>query len=98
MKGVDGRVNVKPKLFKRLLRVTRAGKYRGPHQRPVLTLPAWKLLSDKKLGSSKGKRLRVGDSSLDEGRGHSLWKRRGTGDRQTGIRAEQGLGLSLLNF
>lgn len=36
------------------LHVSGAGKWRGPHQRAVLTPPAWKLRSDKRPGSSKG--------------------------------------------
>lgn len=55
------------------LHVSSAGKCRGPHQRAVLTLPALKLSSDKKPGSSKGgssQGMTAGDSSPDEGWGH----------------------------
>ncbi len=71
---VDGWVHVRPRLFKGLpLHVIGAGKCRGPHQRAVLTLPAWKLFSDKRPGPSKGgssEGMTAGDSSLDEGWGH----------------------------
>lgn len=55
------------------MHVSGAGKCRGPHQRAVLTLPAWKLFSDKRPGSSKrgsSEGMAAGDSSLDEGWGH----------------------------
>lgn len=55
------------------LHVSSACKCRGPHQRAVLTLPAWKLYSDKRLGHQKGSSaegLTARDSSRDEGRGH----------------------------
>lgn len=60
-------------LQKTPLHVSSAGKCRGPHQRAVLTLPALKLSSDKKPGSSKGgssQGMTAGDSSPDEGWGH----------------------------
>lgn len=40
--------------FKGPPQVGGAGECRGPHQRAVLSPPAWKLFSDKKTGSSKG--------------------------------------------
>lgn len=88
-------------LQKTPLHVIGAGKCRGPHQSPVLTLPAWKLLFDMKLGSSKGKQLRMGDGGWQQprsGLGTPALEVKGTGDRQSCIRAEQGLGFSLLNF
>lgn len=67
-------IHVRPGFFKEPpLHVSSAGKSRGPHQRAVLTLPAWKLFSDKRPGSSKGgssEGMTAGDSSLDEGWGH----------------------------
>lgn len=60
-------------LQKTPLHVSSTGKCWGPHQRAVLTLPALKLSSDKKPGSSKGgssQGLTAGDSSPDESWGH----------------------------
>lgn len=79
------RVHVKQRLFKVPLLVTGAGKCRGPHQRPVLTLPAWKLLSDKRPGPSKGgssEGMTTDDSKPDEGTGHPLGGRGPVTDRQ----------------
>ena len=99
---VDGWVHVRPRLFKGPpLHVSGAGKCRGPHQRAVLTPPAWKLLSDKRPGSSKGggsEGMTAGDSSRDEGWGHPPGRGGLVTDRQTGVRAGQGLGFSSLTF
>lgn len=74
------------------LYVTGAGKYRDTHQRPVLTLPAWKLFSDKSPGSSKG-----GNGRLDWGRGHPLGRGGLVTDRQACGRT-RGTGFSSLTF
>lgn len=67
------------------LHVSGAGKCRGPYQRAVLTLPAWKLFSDKRPGSSKrgsSEGMTAGDSSLDKGWGHPPGSGRLVTDRQ----------------
>lgn len=74
------------------LYVTGAGNYRDTHQRPVLTLPAWKLFSDKSPGSSKG-----GQWEARLGQGTPAWKR-GTDDRQTGVWADQGYGVQFTDL
>lgn len=77
-------------LQKTPLHVSSAGKCWGPHQRAVLTLPAWKLISDKRPRSSKGgssEGMTAGDSSLDEGKGHPPGRGRLVTDRQAWGRA-----------
>ncbi len=71
---MDGWVHVTPELFKGPpVHISGAGKWQGPHQRAVLSLPACKLFSDKRPGSSKegsSEGMTAVDSSLDEGWGH----------------------------
>lgn len=86
---VPARVRTGGYTFKGPPQVGGAGGCRGPHQRAVLSPPAWKLFSDKMTGSSKGVRRQASAAKTRTEMRAGGW---GVGgrmvtDRQTGVRA-----------
>lgn len=67
--------------FKGPPQVGGTGGCRGPHQRAVLSPPAWKLFSDKRTGSSKGVRRQASAAKMRTGM--RAGRVGGHGDRQT---------------
>lgn len=84
--------------FKGPPQVGGAGGCRGPHQRAVLSPPAWKLFSDKRTGSSKGVRRQASAAKTRTEMRAGVGGREGGGhgDRQTdGCEGRLGSGGSL---